>query len=322
MKTMLKKFLQSNINGILFWSFVATILGFFSKYCFLTDICCHFRLQYFLIGLTALIFYYILKTKDRKTFAVILIVLCLNFAEIIHCIILSPSQVISKTITADKTKMRIGLVNLLTSNKKYEKVKNELLQNNADILVVEEIDKKWSSELEDVKKIYEYKYEHIREDNFGIAIYSKIPVINFNNIVAGFYDEISVLSATVDFNGNIIEIIGIHTIPPSCNEYFKNTRQMLDDIGEYVNSRNMNSVVIGDINSSRFSYNYKNFLNKSKMQDVGNIFQLTWPTYWILPLRIPLDHIFVSKNIGFENFKIGNNVGSDHFPVFVDIFIK
>ncbi|MCR5262030.1 MAG: endonuclease/exonuclease/phosphatase family protein [Candidatus Gastranaerophilales bacterium] len=318
---MVKKFFLHNLNGFLFWTLFGTILGFFSKYCFLTDICCHFKFQYIYATVIILIFYLAMKIKDKKLYAAILLVLILNTAEIIRCIVISPPEKPFSVQQNEEQKpiIKIGLINLLTSNTHYQSVRDEILNSNADIFVIEEINTDWSGELEEIKKVYPYNYEYLREDNFGLAIYSKIPVKQFNVLYAGNF-ALPVLTAMIEYNGKITEIIAVHTTPPTSNAYFKNTQSMLEDIAKYVQTRQLPTVIVGDINSSRFSYNYANFIKKTKMKDCGSIFQTTWTAFWLPPMRITLDHIFVTKDFGVADFKVGNKVGSDHFPVFAEVY--
>lgn len=321
----MKRFLISNINGIVFWIFVATVFGFFSKYWFIFDICSHFRLQYLIFGVFVLFIYYIFKIQDKKLFVAILLIISLNFFEFTYCSLLNPPKIskshIKQENSPSKQNIKIGLINLLTSNKHFQEVRDELTRINADILVVQEIDFVWSDELSEVKKIYPYNYEICRDDNFGIAIYSKIPVKNYSNLKVGIFDELPVLTILFEVNGKTIELIAVHTTPPAFSEYYKNTKKMLQDIGEYVNKSHNPCIVVGDINSSRFSYNYKNFIKISKLRDSGNILKLTWPSYWISLARIPLDHIFVDRGFEIKNFEVGNYVGSDHFPVSAELNI-
>ena len=320
----MKKFLQSNINGVIFWIFIATIIGFLSKLNFLTDICCHFRIQYLLIAITALILYFLFKIKDKAFVIAITAIIIVNVLEIAHCFFISPS--FTTKIPAEKlireNKIKVGLINLLTANTKYEAVADDIEANNPDILILEEIDYKWSEELYNVTKKYRYRYEYLRDDNFGMAIYSNIRVKNFNTITAGDFNELPVLTADVEINGKDAEIIAIHTTPPTSNAYFKNTKKMLYDLSEYIKHKNVPLIVAGDMNSTRFSYNYKIFIKQTKMQDACGLFQRTWPSYWTAPLRIPLDHVFFSKHFGKLNFYTGKNVGSDHFPVYSEFYLQ
>ncbi|MGN0014731.1 MAG: endonuclease/exonuclease/phosphatase family protein, partial [Candidatus Gastranaerophilaceae bacterium] len=217
--------------------------------------------------------------------------------------------------------MKICQINILTQNKRYEKVRQELLKNAPDIIVVEEIDDTWSSELYTVKNEYPYTYEVSGEGNFGIAVYSKIPIIKIKKMYAGNL-SIPLISAICKYKGNEFEVIAIHTTPPISQEYFQNTRQMLENVSSYIESTKRATIVVGDINSSFFSYNYKNFIKNAGLKPSGSILKPTWAAFHPFFMRISLDHIFVTKEFGINSFKIGKNIGSDHFPVYAEIYLS
>ena len=49
--------------------------------------------------------------------------------------------------------------------------------------------------------------------------------------------------------------------------------------------------------------------------------QPTWPNASRL-IGIPIDHILVSAQWDVLSFKVGENIGSDHFPVIVELQIR
>ena len=44
----------------------------------------------------------------------------------------------------------------------------------------------------------------------------------------------------------------------------------------------------------------------------------TWPTYMPF-LMIPIDHILISEHFVINDFKVGNNIGSDHLPLIIEL---
>jgi len=48
--------------------------------------------------------------------------------------------------------------------------------------------------------------------------------------------------------------------------------------------------------------------------------QPTWPTFSPL-LEIPLDHLLHTKDVTIVNREIGVDVGSDHYPLIVDLVL-
>jgi len=65
------------------------------------------------------------------------------------------------------------------------------------------------------------------------------------------------------------------------------------------------------------------FAGESGLRDSRQGFgiQATWPSY-MPPLRIAIDHCLVSGNVIVNGRRVGAHVGSDHFPVIVDVSLK
>lgn len=293
----------------LFVVFVCTFFAFFSKISFLADICSQFRFQYFLFSFIALIVFYIART-DKKLVYIAFVTFLINAVCVLNCLRF-PDFVNHHDIS-------IGVINLLSSNNKYEKVRDELLKKDVDILVIEEINDKWSLELQEVKSDYPFIYELSRDDNFGIAFYSKIPIKAFQKVNAGPFD-VPAIMALCDFDGHEFEFIAVHTTPPINSEYFRNTSKMFKNIAQYVEKSERDVIVAGDVNTTAFSYNYQNFVKQSDLKDSGNILKTTWSAKHFPFMRITLDHIFVPKTYKVKDFEVGKNVGSDHFPIYAKI---
>lgn len=82
-------------------------------------------------------------------------------------------------------------------------------------------------------------------------------------------------------------------------------------------------MVLGDLNVTPWSHVFRDLLKRTGLIDSaqGWGIQPTWPSGAVL-LRIPIDHCLHSPDVAIVNREIGENVGSDHFPVIVDFFIR
>lgn len=297
---------------LVYITLATTILGYFSKFNFLFDICSQFRMQYLLFGLILLVYCII---KKRKTVTGLLIV-CI--------VVLNLFSVLGSVKVNDNTKKQgftIEVVNVLRENQKYDTVRNEINGNSPDIVVIQELDDKWSEELQPVKENYPFMYEISRDDGFGIALYSKIHITEIRKLNVGMLD-IPAISAFCDYRGKVFEIICVHTTPPTNQTYFKNTQKITQDLADYIAENGHNAIIAGDFNTSHYSYNYKNFIKTSKMKDLSSIFHPTWPTFLLFPFRITLDHIFITKSFAVRDYAVGKNIGSDHLPIWAEISFK
>lgn len=311
-KAIVEKLKKFDGSFLIYATLAVTILGYCSKYNFLFDICSQFRMQYLLFGLILLVYCIIRKHKNILSLLIVCIVI-LNLISVLGSLKFND--------VTKKQGFKIEIINLLTKNKKYNAVRKEINDKSPDILVIQELDDKWSEELQAVKENYPFIYEISRQDNFGIALYSKIHITEIRKFFVGTLD-VPAISAFCDYEGKVFEIICIHTTPPTNQTYFKNTQKITQDLADYIAENGHNAIIAGDFNTSHYSYNYKNFIKTSKMQDLSSIFHPTWSAFWLFPFRITLDHLFVTKSFAVRDYAVGNNIGSDHLPIWAEISFK
>jgi endonuclease/exonuclease/phosphatase (EEP) superfamily protein YafD len=82
-------------------------------------------------------------------------------------------------------------------------------------------------------------------------------------------------------------------------------------------------ILAGDFNVTGWSYWFQNMRDTMKLRDTRQGFgiQPSWPVQ--LPiLLIPIDHVLVSEQFIVLNRRTGKNVGSDHYPVYVELAVE
>jgi endonuclease/exonuclease/phosphatase (EEP) superfamily protein YafD len=81
-------------------------------------------------------------------------------------------------------------------------------------------------------------------------------------------------------------------------------------------------VVIGDFNVSPYSPYNADFVTSSRLRDCsrGHALAPTWPTSFA-PLWIQIDRCFVSEGVGVVGYQVGPELGSDHYPLIIDVRI-
>jgi endonuclease/exonuclease/phosphatase (EEP) superfamily protein YafD len=79
-------------------------------------------------------------------------------------------------------------------------------------------------------------------------------------------------------------------------------------------------IVAGDFNCTPWSPLFADLLAATGLHDSALGFG-TWPTWYssLLPLGIKIDHVLVAHGVAVRNHQVGHDVGSDHFPVIVDL---
>lgn len=281
------------------------------------DIFSHFKFQYILINIFFLFLFVYLSFQNRKFLIcsfVSLILICFNFADV--TVYLGKSDIVQSD-----NSIKIALFNVLTKNDKYNQFKLIINGQKPDIIILQEIDDVWLENIRELKKDYPYFLEYPRLDNFGIALYSKFPLIN-PNIETWTDYEVPVITAEIKSNGNILKIYGVHTLPPIGKQYFRVRNEMLSKINEIFSDSKHPLIIAGDLNTSVYSISYKKYIKSSNLKDaqiLAKTLKGTWNAKHFPFMRISLEHVFISPEIKVQSFDIGKNFGSDHLPVFVDL---
>ena len=79
--------------------------------------------------------------------------------------------------------------------------------------------------------------------------------------------------------------------------------------------------VCGDFNTVPWSGPFRHLASRSGMTDLygdGAWSGYSWPT-WTSVLRVPLDNCLVSGGVAVTGHRHGPDIGSDHFPLVVDL---
>lgn len=294
---------------------VLSIAGYLGEINLIFELSSHFKLQYLLVGLSTLIFFALVRSK-KIWLLVSGFCIVINLAEIVPWYFPAPAF----AGTTPGQQLRILHSNVLTNNRRYSGVISLVKAEQPDIAVFVEVSTSWARELAVLSEMFPYSLQQQESENFGSAIYSKLPLENSS--IQGFSSSRKSLLADVKFQGKTISLILTHPSVPIKQYSFIDRNQQLAAIGEYAAQVKNPLIVVGDFNTTMWSPFYKNMVKTAKLRNVRSGFGLlpTWPTFMPL-VYIPIDHFLVSKEIGVLNIRTGRNVGSDHLPLITDLVL-
>jgi endonuclease/exonuclease/phosphatase (EEP) superfamily protein YafD len=294
---------------------IGSLLAYGGQWHQILELATHFRLQYLLVGLFSLVLYGL--AKRRVEILLCLFCLGLNGIEVLPWYFPAAAQ------PEAQQPLRVMVSNVLTSNQRYEDFIRYVKQEQPAVLVVMEIDEAWQKQLRGLKQILPYKIEIPSTDNFGIAIFSKyrLEQPKTMNWGAGGY-VVPSLTATITIGKTPLTLIATHPLPPLKPDYFMFRNQQMRELADYVNRLENSAIVMGDLNMSMWSPYFREFMQATKLHSSRQGFgpQPSWPVDSPL-LQIPIDHCLVSPKIRVVNNRIGQDIGSDHYPVIADLAI-
>ncbi len=284
----------------------------------IVDIFSHFRLQYLIFSFLFLFLFVYLSCLSKKY-----IVCCfISFIFIIWNLFEVFPYIGEYRPLNQSNTIKLALYNVLTSNKNYDDFLLDISQENPDIIILQETDDIWLEHIKDIKNQYPYYIEHSRLDNFGISLYSKIPLTGTGIELWTDY-EVPVLVACLNLFSKNVKIYGIHTLPPISNDYYRVRNEMLEKINTISSQESSKNLIFaGDFNTTIYSNSYKKYIQSADLKDcqiLAKNINGTWNAKYISIFRIPLEHILISGSFLLHSFKVGQNFGSDHLPLYIEL---
>lgn len=293
----------------------ASLLGFLGSYNWFLDLFSHFRVQYF-FGLSGVALFGLILRKPCATglFGALAV---LNL-----CIILPLYFGRFSTSASGAIVVRAMLFNVNTRQGNAIEVAAAIHRFNPDILVLEEVNAEWVEKLKPVLAAYRHFEQDPREDNFGLALFSKWPFVHSRTIYIGEAEVPSVM-AEVQTPQGPCTVLATHPLPPGGREYSILRNGQLAELPQWVRRATSPVLLIGDLNVTPWNGYFRTLLRETGLKDSvqGRGVRPTWPAFNPL-LRIPLDHCLYSTGIEIVNRQTGPDVGSDHFPLVVDFVLK
>ncbi len=314
---------MARIKVIVFWLvklsviglFAASSLAEFDRVSIWFELLSHFRFQYLVMALVC----FCLALLGRSVLYAVL-----SLLVFLHSSFLVLPWYFSNTESraADKGELRILQSNVYTGNTKRQEFLHYVNASSADIISVQEVNSDWAATLEQLREKYPFIVLSPREDNFGIALLSKIP-LDEQDIIQFGESGIPSIKVSLSLGGRRITLISVHTLPPIGEAYFNVRNAQLRDLATRVSDLGNPVVVIGDLNTSMWSSYYQSFVESAGLTNTryGVGVLPTWPTHMPF-LKIPIDHVLVSQDFVIKKVEVGRDIGSDHYPYLASVILK
>lgn len=283
------------------------ILGLFGRRWWVFDLLNHFRVPLFL-GL-AFVFILVVARRQRG-----LIAICAGLLG-------WTALTIAPLYLADSPNGGAGLlvVEAYNVNRAYgdpTRVAAQLARSDADVIGLIEVDGHWFDALEPALRRWPHRLAHARTDNFGMALYSKRPIVD---AVVLDRDKFAVVRARVEVEGTPVGVLLVHPPPPMAADWAAQRDSAMRGYAKVLQQMPAESVVLGDFNATPWSRPFQAMLAASDLREARDVtgagVRATWPAGRAFPPVLPIDHVLVRGAIGVETLEVLEENGSDHHPV-------
>ena len=218
----------------------------------------------------------------------------------------------SSAFSGDLRGLKVAQFNVLKYNKKYDSVINRALQVNADVISFQEVNKEWEVKMKAaLKDVYPHSFIASREDCYGLAVFSKVPL---KKMELYYVEDIPSISGVLTYNNQDIDFISCHTRAPLSYGNYKLRNKQMQIVGELMSKAKQPKLIMGDFNSVPWDSVLKKMMRKAKVIDSRKSLAATYPSDNPF-VRIPIDYIFHSEEITCKYFKVIEPTSSDHLGV-------
>lgn len=231
-----------------------------------------------------------------------------------------------KRVTREDRENRIRLLvtNVLTDNREYHRLLEQIRLNDPDVILAVEVDDAWIEALDTVGDDYPHSVRYPLDNFYGMVLYSRLELVE-PRVEFLVQDDIPSIHTGVRLrSGEVIRLHGLHPRPPEPvrDEPSSPRDAELVIVGRAIGREKGNAptIVAGDLNDVAWSTTSELFVRLSGLLDprVGrgfyNSFNANNPLF-----RYPLDHVFHSVHFKLADLRRLPHIGSDHFPILVEL---
>lgn len=227
--------------------------------------------------------------------------------------------------TGNAPRLRVAISNVCMKNREFSRWLEVIREPDPHVIIAVEIDRTWADALTPLHQDYPHHVLCPMDNTYGMAVYSRFPLEPFEIKHLVEEDVPSIFTTLTLPSGDQVRCTVLHPRPPR------------PDIGQDSDLRDAELVraaqivrhfekpflVAGDLNDVAWSHTTHLFQRIVGALDprIGRGIFATFHARhrW---MRYPLDHLFHSKHFAVAQLKRLPDVGSDHFPIFIELVLQ
>jgi endonuclease/exonuclease/phosphatase (EEP) superfamily protein YafD len=218
--------------------------------------------------------------------------------------------------------VRLLLANVRTNNPDMASVARAIEELSPDVVVLIEPNRRWFTALRPALAGYRGQREVDDAGNFGVGVYVRGEL---RSTVEHLGSRLPTVVAQVELDSGQaapFTLLATHPIPPVDEGNDRSHRRQMQALAERVAALRGPVVLAGDLNATPWSRPFARLLAASGLRDsrAGFGLQATFPVSGGTSLlRLPIDHVLISSEIGVRSRRVERDLGSDHLPVLVEL---
>lgn len=221
-------------------------------------------------------------------------------------------------------RLRLVTANLLCSNPDIPRLADEIADEDADVVLVQEVTPEVLAVLRRSRLWSAYPHRRVapRPEFHGAATFSRLPVV-FDAVldVAGS----PMLRTDLATPHGPVRVVNVHTVAPLTLGQVRRWERQMDWLGAFTDADASPVILAGDFNATGDHAPFRRLM-RGRLRDafdaVGRASGATWPIgHRFLPPLLRLDHVLTGGDIEVDSLRAVPGAGSDHARLVAELGI-
>ena len=290
-----------------------SMAAFLGPWSWWLDVLANFRVQF--AALLVPLGLILLLGRWWKSAAAVLVAAAVNLALIAPLFVPGPAD------PPPGVPFRVLSFNVLADNERFDEVIDYIRETDADVVFLHEVSRPWEERILDSGLPYIVNPVRTADLIFGTLVLTRpgAEVTGYGFTVG----EPRAVEVTTLLGDREVALLSSHPLAPSTE-----TRSLLRDAqlrfaAEWAAGQSAPALVVGDLNATRWSHAFGRLTSIGGLanSEDGFGYQPTFPATAGVLLRVPIDHLLHSDEWVVVDRRLGPSMGSDHFPLVVDLVL-
>lgn len=207
-----------------------------------------------------------------------------------------------------------------------KKVLDAIAKENPEIICIENVTSEWMVKFNEQETEHRYRALFPREDEYGICIYSRVPLKGSKRKSLGA-NKIPIVLTSIHYDYGWFNLVAARLPDPVDGAGLDKRNAQAEALANVVKGLPGRKIVVGNFNMTPYSMTFGKMKGIADLQDtrqgIGIQPNWHWPSDAELDvyfLRFPVDHILINNQVGTKSRKIGADFGATHRPIVAELF--
>ncbi|HVG46766.1 MAG TPA: endonuclease/exonuclease/phosphatase family protein [Rubellimicrobium sp.] len=206
--------------------------------------------------------------------------------------------------------------NVLMENERHDLVRDLIRSVDPDVVLLMETDRAWLEGVRPALASYPHVLSLPKEDYYGMVFATRLEVVDAQIVYLTADETPTVFAELRTPGGRVFHFVGLHPQPPVPGVDTDERDAQVLYSARFARRSDVPLVTMGDFNdaawsdSSRLFKHYGRYLDPRRGRGLYASFHAKNPL-----IRCAIDQLFLTEDLAVVDFRLGPNVGSDHFPV-------